>query len=217
MSVPQPGGVGEGAATLIAEHRSAPLVAIARTGLETSDNPLSEMLALAVARSRLGRAPTIFEAAAEVNAFWRQKGVEVALEDGSGLCARSRLSPRAAAAILLEARRLPGAPFFSLLPGAGLSGTLGRRLSAPDVALRAWAKTGTLSYAAGLAGQLFTRSGRELIFAAFVAEPTLRDAARAHPPSTRADADAAEAVDDAWLVRARALQDSLVTLWIARH
>ena len=112
---------------------------------------------------------------------------------------------------------MPGAPFFSLLPGAGLSGTLGRRLSAPDVALRAWAKTGTLSYAAGLAGQLFPRSGRELIFAAFVAEPTLRDAARAHPPSTRADADAAEAVDDAWLVRARALQDSLVTLWIARH
>ena len=201
----------------VAAHESRPLADIARVILENSHNVYAEMLALAVARRRLDRAPTLDEAAQELTAFWREKGVTIDLKNGSGMSGQTRFSPRATAAILTAADKLLPPQFFTLLPAAGLSGSLAKRLVTPDAALRVWAKTGTIAYANGLAGHLFTKPGRDLIFASFVGEPALREAAKARPPTTRAEAEAADEAEDAWLARARSLQDALLLSWIARN
>ena len=204
-------------AIVLAEHQSRPLADIARVVLENSHNVYAEMLALAVARHRLRRAPDLAEAAAALNAFWLEKGVTVDLKNGSGMSAQTRISPRAAAAIVTAADKLRGPAFFTLLPAAGLTGSLSKRLVTPDVALRVWAKTGTIAYANGLAGHLFSKAGRDLIFASFVGEPALREAAKARPARSRDDSAAAEEAEDAWLSRARSLQDALLVSWIARN
>ena len=221
LPAPAEGAVPEGARRL-AMHQSAPLLELVRTTLLSSSNPMAEMLLLAFARQQLGRAPAgLREAAQALEDFWRDRLPKdvfdnLHLENGSGLSPATRLSPLQATGMLRHAaRELPS--FFTLLPASGLSGTLARRLRTPEVALRAWAKTGSMAYGNGLAGHLFSSAGRELIFAILVAEPERRATAYAARPRSPAETAARDAAEDAWTARSRGLQDDLVSLWIARY
>ena len=50
------------------------------------------------------------------------------------------------------------------------------RLYSPDTAFHIWAKTGTINYAIGLAGYLFTNTQKRLLFAFFITDRTKREA-----------------------------------------
>jgi len=216
---PEPAPAPEGA-ELVAQHPSRPLHELARATLEHSSNFMADMLLLSTAVKLAGEPVPLAEAALHLEAFWAQRlpGETVRLENGSGLSGRSRLTARQAVGMLAyAARQAWPRPYLTLLPIAGWSGTLSRRMSTPDVALRAFAKTGSLSYAIGLAGHLFTRSGRELIFAVFVADVAARDRMRAREPASLAEAEAQDREADAWASRARRVQDELVRLWVARY
>ncbi len=211
----------------LATAQSATATELLRTTLQTSSNPMAELFLLELARARNGdhgQPASLPEAAALLEAFWRERlPVEVAeglhLANGSGLSAGTRLSPFQVVAMLRRARdrQGEGPPFFTLLPASGQSGTLRKRLSTPDVALRAWAKTGTMDYGSGLAGHLFAGSGRELIFAAFVNDHDARRARASFPARTPGEAAADEKNASSWTRDAEALLDALVTSWIARY
>lgn len=96
------------------------------------------------------------------------------------------------------------------MPGGGWSGTLAHRFVHPDEALKVWAKTGTLNYGSALAGYLFPASDRPAVFATMVSDIGARTAYDTLP-SRRSAAESAAA---SWNSRARALQDSLVQVWL---
>jgi D-alanyl-D-alanine carboxypeptidase/D-alanyl-D-alanine-endopeptidase (penicillin-binding protein 4) len=223
IALPAPAhGVVPADARTLALHEGGLPADAARVALLNSSNPMAEMLLLAFARRALDRRPDdLREAAAALEGFWR--GVLPAetlagmhLENGSGLSPATRLSPLQLVAMLREARRRDPA-FSSLLPIGGWSGTLGRRFRTPDVALRVFAKTGTMAYASGLAGYLFAHSGRELIFALVIGEPQRREQTHVSPPRSPEESAARDAAENAWDARARSLEDALVTGWVARY
>ena len=108
---------------------------------------------------------------------------------------------------------------LSLLPISGWKGTLKDHLWRPSTALKVWAKTGTLAYAKGLAGYFFNQANRKLIFALFISDIEKRkqlDAAGKLPPDSKALLVQNEVVES-WIERARQLETSLLTDWIARY
>jgi D-alanyl-D-alanine carboxypeptidase/D-alanyl-D-alanine-endopeptidase (penicillin-binding protein 4) len=187
--------------------------------LTTSDNLMAELILLALARKVAPEAATLAEAAAALARWWRARLPPalrdgIVLSNGSGLSEVNRLTPRAALRVLASTERLTpgGRPFHALLPIAGWSGTLASRLTTPELALGAWAKTGTLDYAVGISGQLVRRDGGLSRFALFVGNPELRRLAKQAQRSAAAAA-ALERRADAWTGRARALMDELLRSW----
>ena len=121
----------------------------------------------------------------------------------------ARLTPRQLAAIARYGWEREALP--ALLPGGGWSGTLSRRFTGADEALRVWAKTGTLNYGSALAGYLFPTTGRPAIFVTMVSDTGARDAYDALLPYP---GPAAQRAAQSWRARARALQDALVESWL---
>jgi serine-type D-Ala-D-Ala carboxypeptidase/endopeptidase (penicillin-binding protein 4) len=217
LPAPQPGRVppdkAAGGARVVATLDSPPLTAMARALLRYSNNLSAEMIGLAAARridptiDRLGQSALLLQtlltrqsdAEAEANAKpadWR--GLRLA--NHSGLGTGSQATPRQMAALL----RLGGPPLWSLLPGE----EDGKALP-PGV----HAKTGTLSFVKGLAGAVRTASGQTLGFALFITDAERRRALDA-ALDRRVTEPPAEA--HAWAIRARALQNDLLTDWIGR-
>ncbi|WP_051340707.1 D-alanyl-D-alanine carboxypeptidase/D-alanyl-D-alanine endopeptidase [Azospirillum halopraeferens] len=189
----------------LAEHRSATLDRIVAGLLKHSNNLTAELIGLATARRLNPAVATLADSAAVVDGWltaqapqadWR--GLRHA--NHSGLSPASRATPRQVAAVL----HLGGAPLASLLPAGDEEGPL------PGVR----AKSGTLAYAKGLAGEVRAASGRRLGFVLFIGDDGRRRALDAAmdlrvaemPPEARA-----------WLVRARAMQAELVAGWAARY
>lgn len=216
LVVPEPQrGKAPAKAVTIARHESPPLWEVAGRAMEFSNNLVAELLLLASARKVSGRPLGIPEAAAMASARWTARHPDVGwaglvLPNGSGLSARARLSPLQLLAMLedADARDFGGHRFQTLLPVAGLKGTLRDRLHAPEAQLRAWAKTGTVNYGTGLAGYLFPRSGRPLLFVAFVSDLKKRAEEDAAPGMHPREADD-------WVDRGRRALDALVTEWVA--
>lgn len=102
--------------------------------------------------------------------------------DGSGLSRYALATPEALARVLVAARRNPavGAPLLASLPQAGLSGTLGSRLSGPGPRGRVRAKTGTMGGVSCLAGYVEQPDGRTQAFALMLNHPASTTAARAY-------------------------------------
>ncbi len=204
---PQPGAT-PAEARLLAVHESPPLDAIARVGLEFSNNLVAEMVGLAASRAEMGENLTLEASAAALS---KRLGASWFLTNHSGLSARSRVSPEQMAAVARRAHAsLDG--FIALLPPSAWKEGLDGRFAERATALRVWAKTGTMNYASGMAGILFAHSGRRLAFALFVTDFERRgryDADR--------EAPGAEDAAEAWRVRAKALEESLVTRWVLAY
>jgi serine-type D-Ala-D-Ala carboxypeptidase/endopeptidase (penicillin-binding protein 4) len=163
-------------APVLASVSSPPLVQIAEQMLLESNNVIAEVLARHVAIAL--RLPATFAggAAADV-AELRKLGVTTpaSLVDGSGLSSRDAIAPETLVRVLKLAQdtpRLRGA--VTGLPVAGFAGTLTKGMSVfgdigtlGDGAARGMvrAKTGNLSTVATLAGLVYDKAGRLLLFA----------------------------------------------------
>lgn len=160
--------------TPLASLDSAPVAEIIRYFLSTSENSVADAMAGTVA-ARLGRPTDLASAGAVVAGLaGAALGVQApvaTLADGSGLSAGSLMSADTVSGVLALAaaqdddrRLLP-----SLLPVAGLDGTVAGRFDAdgPAAAARGVArpKTGTLTGVTSLAGVVTTADGRGLAFA----------------------------------------------------
>ncbi len=217
---PMPGRASPGAQPL-ARHRSAPLPALAEQLLSTSDNLMTELLAQSAARKLRGDAVTLQDAANAMLVWWKERRPEVdwstaRLTNASGLSSDARLTPRQVLAVLDEAAKqgYGGRELCSLLAAGGARGTLSKRLEAPDVSLAVWAKTGTMNFAVGLAGELLPENGHRRRFVIFVNDLEAR--ARNDAQQLAGQAQVASAEADAWATAARKGMDALVRVWLAR-
>lgn len=222
IELPEPeAATAPGAARIVGRVGSLPLVDVVRQSLEHSNNLVAELIGQVAARRLAGTPGTLAESAATLTGWLKAKLPAVKwdgfkLPNHSGLAADARVSPEQMAAILrfAVAQRYGGWGYQALLPVSGLRESMRGRLRDPTTALRVWAKTGTLKYAKGLAGALFTQQGRRVVFALYVTDFDRRrdydDAANAQAP------DVVAAADD-WIRRAEAFEEDLVREWIIQH
>ena len=91
--------------------------------------------------------------------------MQVALQDGSGLCRKNKASPREVVRLLNRMRPRKNFPaFFTSLPVAGRDGTLYNRMRATPARDRCSAKTATLGNVSNLSGYCRTQRGHTLVF-----------------------------------------------------
>jgi D-alanyl-D-alanine carboxypeptidase/D-alanyl-D-alanine-endopeptidase (penicillin-binding protein 4) len=163
------GTAAEGATELAAVY-SAPMAALVDSFILTSDNLLSDAVALQTALVVEGEMTWAAMATAHQSTL-QSLGVDTAglvFNDGSGLSPADRMTANAFTALLLGAADSQAASVFESLPVAGYSGTLDQRFgTAEDGKGVVRAKTGTLTEPAhvmSLTGTLTTADGRQLIF-----------------------------------------------------
>jgi D-alanyl-D-alanine carboxypeptidase/D-alanyl-D-alanine-endopeptidase (penicillin-binding protein 4) len=170
---PSPGTAPSGAPTL-ASVSSPPLTQVVQQMLQESNNVIAENLARHVAIAK-GMPATFGGAADAVMSELRRLGVttRISLVDGSGLSPNDAIAPETLVRTLALAAS-PDSPRLRAaitgLPVAGFTGTLsanGSVFGAIGGAARGVvrAKTGNLATVATLAGLVYDRDGRVLIFA----------------------------------------------------
>ncbi len=203
-------------ARIVARHRGPMLVDIVALSLQYSNNLIAELAGLGASRRLAGKPETLAASAARLQAALDGRigggGTGWRLDRHSGLSSRSRASPRRMAALLRYAgsRRYRGRSFESLLPIAGWKGSLSGWEDEPALAFRVWAKTGSMYYGRGLAGYLYTASGRRLAFALFTSNLDERRRLDALGPEP---GEKERQRGEAWLERARALERALLKRW----
>lgn len=221
IRIPAPARAAQPAScTVIHRHRSLPLVELVELILLHSNNPMTELLLLQTVR-HMGRPAKELAVAARTLAAWfrtRMPGIDwkdFRLVNGSGLTTENRITPEQLLALLRYASLRPlreGRSYLGLLPVSGVRGSLLRRLNRPETSLRVWAKTGTIFYATTLAGALYTRSGRKLLFAVMCSD---QDKRNLYEKTCRgAGRPAALNAAGQWILEKNRQIDELVTLWI---
>ena len=155
----------------LARRDSAPLVEDLRITDKVSQNLHAEMALRAVAKAR--RHVGSREAGiAEEQAFLTEVGIDRAsytFADGSGLSRLDLVTPAAVVRLLEYMHHsAAGDAWISLLPVAGLDGTLHARFAGTAAAGRIFAKTGTLSHVAALSGYARRGNGQMLAFSILV-------------------------------------------------
>ena len=171
------------AARLLGVVASPPLLEVVETTLEASQNWIAEQIIRTVGGAGAGGVGELPQAGPAGRAGWREGtaaarahvtdvvGVpaqDVRVVDGSGLSVQNLLTPRALVRLLAHARGRPwGEAFRAALPEPGEEeSTLETRLAGLEG--RVWAKTGTLTNVATLAGYLVDARGREIALAILV-------------------------------------------------
>ena len=159
--IPAPGG------TQVATLPSPPLSEILSSGLKRSQNMyLQSVFLLAGAEATDQAAPhTEDRAAAALTAWLATRGIgpsATTLEEGTGL-SRHDLTTAGSLSHLLTTVDSPA--FRTLLPLAGVDGTLARRMKGTAAENNVQAKTGSMSYVNALAGYVTTKHGERLAFA----------------------------------------------------
>ncbi|MEO5347949.1 MAG: D-alanyl-D-alanine carboxypeptidase [Magnetococcus sp. YQC-9] len=170
-------------ATILASRASAPLQELADSALAHSNNFWTEMIGI-MAASKLSGQPQSASSAAKLLSDWIMAQLPQIdwtgfhLANSCGLSSSSRMTPRQMVAILFLANAAPigERSYASMLPVSGWKGTLAGRFAGPDTSFRVWAKTGTILYGKALAGYLFTKQNRRLVFAIFASDPGKRKA-----------------------------------------
>jgi serine-type D-Ala-D-Ala carboxypeptidase/endopeptidase (penicillin-binding protein 4) len=155
----------------LARRDSAPLLEDLRVTDKVSQNLHAEMALRAVARAR--RHVGSREAGiAEEQAFLDEVGIDRAgytFADGSGLSRLDLVSPTAVVRLLVHMHHSAARDaWVSLLPVAGVDGTLHARFAGTTAAERIFAKTGTLSHVAALSGYAHRVNGQMLAFSILV-------------------------------------------------
>ncbi|WP_128254518.1 D-alanyl-D-alanine carboxypeptidase/D-alanyl-D-alanine endopeptidase [Falsirhodobacter deserti] len=191
------------AGAVLVQHASAPLTEILSDMLEFSNNMTAETVGLTASRqgslSASGAAMTQWAAA--------KYGVQMDLRDHSGLSGRSRVAPSQMVRALVLAQSDPNGRYLrSLMKDEGLFDASGREHLSDTIRIKA--KTGTLSFASGLAGYV-SAGGAERVFATFCADMDRR--AQLDPGSEARPAGGA-----AWTRNARILQSRLIESWVAQ-
>ncbi|GAB3993488.1 hypothetical protein GCM10029992_05240 [Glycomyces albus] len=160
-------GTAESGAETLGTVYSQPVAGLVDSFVLSSDNGLSDAIALYTAYVVTGEMS--WDAIDTVHrgmlADFGADTDALAFEDGSGLSEDDRMTAEAFSALLLGAADSPASTVFESLPVAGYSGTLDERFRDTDDGdgvVRA--KTGTLSGVSSLTGSLTTADGRLLVF-----------------------------------------------------
>lgn len=146
---------------------SPPLAEIARAVLEPSQNWIAEQV-IHTLGSQKGSKGSWEEGLRVERDFLLQEvgldSLDIDLRDGSGLSAKSLITPRAMVRVLDYMRGSSQAGVFrnALASPGEEDSTLENRL--PSLQSRVFAKTGSITHVNSLSGYVFTESGRELIF-----------------------------------------------------
>lgn len=166
--------------TVIWTHDSEPLDDLLADMWQPSDNLIAESLLDALGARRPALRGTRTDGIAAENAWLAALGIDpgaITIEDGSGLSAYDRISPRAVVTIL---RHDWDGPYHDLvldaLPIAGVRGTLRSAFPGTLAAGHVFAKTGTVTHASALAGYIATLTHGAVIFAFDVDDWTGEDA-----------------------------------------
>jgi D-alanyl-D-alanine carboxypeptidase/D-alanyl-D-alanine-endopeptidase (penicillin-binding protein 4) len=150
-------------------HDSEPLSDLLADTWIPSDNLLAESLLHALGAKPPALRGTRVDGIAAEKAWLTQLGIDpstVAIEDGSGLSAYDRITPRDVVTVL---RHDWDGPYHDVvldaLPIAGVRGTLRSAFTGTRAERRVFAKTGTVSHASALAGYVATARHGTVIFA----------------------------------------------------
>jgi len=137
------------------------------------------------------------------NAF----GIEMDLQDHSGLGGASRITAAGMVRVLVAAENA-NRGLKPILRSVGMKDDKGGVIEGHPV--KVLAKSGTLNFVSALAGHIVPPSGRELVFAIFSGDPDRRDAV---PVGQREDPEGA----GAWTKRARRLQGQMISRWAGSY
>jgi len=150
----------------LAQHDSPSLIEDLRITAKVSQNLHAEMLL------RLAGQGSRREGLKALAAFLTEAGIdpeEYSFHDGSGLSRLNVVTPHAIVELLsYMARSAIAADFASLLPIAGVDGSLRLRFAKTRAKGRVFAKTGTLSHVSALSGYATRRNGHRLAFSILV-------------------------------------------------
>lgn len=208
-------------ATILQIHSSHRLAEIVRRLLEHSNNMAAEMVGLSTARRLAGAAPpNLANSVAVVDAWIRSTSPAVdwsgfVRANHSGLSPASRTTPRQMARLVVQGLTLVPT-LVEALPTREIAdadpGDAKEAAEAKNASLAIRAKSGTMAYARGLVGLLWTHSGRRVAFAIFAYDDVRRVAFDAaldrRIPEMPAPATA-------WIRRARGLERNLLRGWAA--
>ncbi len=200
-------------ARLIATHESRPLAELVRDMLWYSNNLMAELIGLSIARETDPEVKSLKASGDILNGHLERlipdaDWSEAVLDNHSGLNSGGRLTPKHLAAILQKGWK--NESLIGLLPVSGWSGTLTRRFTGQDEALRVWAKTGSLNYANSLAGFMLSSTYGPAAFAIMISDLDARATYDALPKRTRkAEADAGK-----WHGKTQAIIDRIVEDWL---
>ena len=150
------------------QHRSRALDQIIKQMFFLSDNHYAEQLLREVGWKASGIGTLANSLRAE-HAFLTQLGIpsdQAVLADGSGLSEQNKVSANALAGVLrfMLDQPMPDPP-YSLLPRAGIEGTVQVRDLDPDVLGHVYAKDGYVDGASSIAGYVLTEHHGPVIFA----------------------------------------------------
>ena len=187
----RPAPLDPGRLTELGQLESPPLLEILRDLLKDSNNLYAQLLLLQAGARRPGPAGTLPRGLQAMAAWMARAGLapgSAVLEEGSGLSRGNLLKPDGIIQLLVYMDRQPeAAEFRSLLPIAGVDGTLRMRLAGTAAQGNLRAKTGTLRNTHALSGYVTGAGGERLAFA------ILRNNYHPEPGSTnppQADLDA---------------------------
>nr|WP_240151178.1 D-alanyl-D-alanine carboxypeptidase/D-alanyl-D-alanine-endopeptidase [Luteibacter jiangsuensis] len=155
---------------LLASWPSPTLLEILQAGLKRSQNLYLQTVFLLAGRSQGADAtPAEDRATAALSDWLAARGIgptSVAMTEGSGLSRHDLTTASALTRLLATMDTAPGAAAWrSLLPVAGVDGTLARRMRGTAAEGNVVAKTGSMTYVNALAGYVTTASGQRLAFA----------------------------------------------------
>lgn len=175
------GGAAPGAdsAWLMHAHSSPPLSEIIKVVNKSSHNLYAETLLKTLGSEENGRGSVERGAEAERDIVFQMGLGEVDLFDGSGLSRRNGVSPLQVVTLLRYMHQKPyWGDFYNSLAIGGVDGTLGGRLSQPDMHGRIYAKTGSIGGVSALSGYVTAKSGKMFAFSIMVNNTNRAKAAR---------------------------------------
>ncbi len=150
----------------LATHRSPPLIEDLRVTDKVSQNLHAEMLLRLVGKGSRR------DGLKELDDFVAQAGIEktgYAFHDGSGMSRLNVVTPHTVVQLLTFMARSPlAADFASLLPVAGVDGSLRLRFAGNRAKGKVFAKTGSLSHTSALSGYAVRANGHKLAFSILV-------------------------------------------------
>ena len=150
----------------LAQHSSPPLIEDLRITDKISQNLHAEMLLRQVGQ---GSRRDGLKAMAEFTAEAGIENTDYSFADGSGLSRLNVVTPHAVVQLLTYmAQSANAANFASLLPIAGVDGSLRLRFDHNPAKGKVFAKTGSLSHVSGLSGYATRRNGHRLAFSILV-------------------------------------------------
>lgn len=154
---------------LVHTHVSPTLEKIVFYTNTKSNNHYAESLLKTIGAAKTGKQGTTDNGIDAVEAYWKERGVDVSglhMSDGSGLSRANTLTTKLQATILSKISRdsLLYPAFNASLPVAGKSGSMASLCRGTFAENNMRAKTGYINRARGYCGYVKTKSGKELAF-----------------------------------------------------